>query len=138
MSDLRAELRELRKTHPDYMSVSKMKVKDVALAIGKLRAHLESSPSIAHDGGKSKKAMKGTTESIKAAKASEFPTKPDGDHAPPKSAKKVSKAEKAPVAVKEPVKAEEPVAKKGRPAKGSEEMKAKMASIRGKKGAKKE
>jgi hypothetical protein len=147
MSDLRSELRELRKTHPDYMSVSKMKVKDVALAIGKLRAHLESSPSIAHDGGKSKKAMKGTEKSVKDAKQAEFPSVPAGDHEAPKSAKKVAKKDKAPVEVEVPKakgkakaeapKAEAPAAKKGKPAKGSEEMKAKMAAIRGKKGAKK-
>ena len=57
MSELRAELRELRKKSPMHMSVSKMKLKDVALEVGKLRSHLESSPSIAHDGGASKKAM---------------------------------------------------------------------------------
>ena len=139
-ADLRAELRELRKKHPDHMSVSKMKMKDVAMAIGKLRSHLESTPSVANDGGGSKKAMKGTVKSVKEAKKAEFPVEPDGEHEAPKSAKKVPKAEKAPVAVKAeaPAKAEEPVAKKGRPAKGSEEAKAKMASIRGKKGSKKE
>ena len=148
MSDLRSELRELRKTHPDYMSVSKMKVKDVALAIGKLRAHLESSPSIAHDGGKSKKAMAGTVKSVKEAKKAEFPVEPAGDHEAPKSAKKVPKASKAPVEAEAPKakgkakakaepEAEAPAPKKGKPAKGSEEMKAKMAAIRGKKGAKK-
>lgn len=146
MSDLRSELRELRKSHPDYMSVSKMKVKDVALAIGKLRAHLESSPSIAHDGGKSKKAMAGTVKSVKEAKKAEFPVEPAGDHEAPKSAKKVAKKEKAPVEAEPKAKgkakakaepeAEAPV-KKGKAAKGSEEMKAKMAAIRGKKGAKK-
>jgi len=143
MSDLRSELRELRKSHPDYMSVSKMKVKDVALAIGKLRAHLESSPSIAHDGGKSKKAMAGTGKPVKEAKKAEFPAEPAGDHEAPKP-KKVAKKEKAPVEVEAPkakgkAKAEAPKAEapKGKPAKGSEEMKAKMAAIRGKKGAKK-
>ena len=137
-ADLRAELRELRKKHPDHMSVSKMKMKDVAMAIGKLRSHLESTPSIANDGGKAKKPMKGVVKSVKEAKKEEFPTAPDGDHEVPKSAKKVPKAEKAPVAVKAEAKAEAPVVKAGRPAKGSEEAKAKMASIRGKKGSKKE
>jgi hypothetical protein len=137
-ADLRAELRELRKKHPDHRSVSKMSVKDVAMAIGKLRGHLESTPSVANDGGGSKKAMKGTVKSVKEAKKEEFPVAPDGDHEVPKSAKKVPKAEKAPVAVKAEAKAEAPVVKAGRPAKGSEEAKAKMASIRGKKGSKKE
>jgi len=93
MADLRKELRELRANHPDHRSVSKMSVKDVAMAVGKLRAHVESSPSIAHDGGKSKKPMKGTVESIKEAKKAEFPVAPAGDHEVPKSAKKVSKKE---------------------------------------------
>ena len=135
-ADLRAELRDLRKKHPDYRSVSKMSVKDVAMAVGKLRNHLESTPSVANDGGKAKKPMKGVVESVKEAKKAEFPVAPDGDHAPPKSAKKVSKAEKAPVAVKPEAKAEAPVVKAGRPAKGSDEAKAKMASIRNKKGKK--
>ena len=138
MSDLRAELRELRKSHPDYRSVSKMSVKDVAMAVGKLRNHLESTPSVANDGGGSKKPMKGAVKNIKEAKKEEFPTAPDGDHEAPKSAKKVPKKEKAPVAVKPEAKAEAPVVKAGRPAKGSDEAKAKMASIRGKKGSKKE
>lgn len=144
MSDLRAELRELRKKHPDYMSVSKMKMKDVSMAIGKLRAHLESTPSVANDGGGSKKAMKGTVKSVKEAKKAEFPVEPAGEHEAPKSAKKVAKAEMAFVEHKgeekkaaHKAKAEEPVAKKGRPAKGSPEAKAKMDAIRAKKGAKK-
>ena len=138
-ADLRAELRELRKKHPDHMSVSKMKMKDVAMAIGKLRGHLESTPSVANDGGGSKKAMKGTVKSVKEAKKAEFPVEPAGEHEAPKSAKKVPKAEKAPVAVKAEAKAEAPVVKTGRPAKGSPEAKAKMDAIRAKKkGSKKE
>lgn len=137
MSDLRAELRELRKKSSAHMSVSKMKLKDVALEVGKLRGHLESSPSIGHDGGASKKAMKGTVESVKEAKKAEFPVAPAGDHEAPKAAKK--KAEKA-APVPEAPKAEAPKAeaavKKGRPAKGSPEMKAKMDAIRAKKVAK--
>jgi uncharacterized Zn-binding protein involved in type VI secretion len=134
MSDLRAELRELRKKSPAHMSVSKMKLKDVALEVGKLRSHLESMPSIGLDGGASKKAMKGTVESVKEAKKAEFPVAPSGDHAAPKAAKK--KAEKI-APVPEAPKVEEPV-KKVKHAKGSEEAKAHMAAIRGKKGAKKE
>lgn len=146
MSDLRAELRALRKASPMYMSVSKMKLKDVALEVGKLRGHLESSPSIGHDGGASKKAMKGTVESVKEAKKAEFPVEPAGDHEAPKAAKK--KAEKvvplpeaAPKARGKKAVAAEPAAevkseKKAKPAKGSEEMKAHMAAIRSKKAAK--
>ena len=133
MSDLRAELRELRKSHPDYRSVSKMSVKDVAMAVGKLRNHLESTPSVANDGGKAKKPMKGAVKNIKEAKKEEFPVEPAGDHEAPKSAKKVPKKEKAPVAAKAEAKAEAPVVKAGRPAKGSDESKAKMAAIRAKK-----
>jgi hypothetical protein len=153
MSDLRAELRELRKKSASHMSVSKMKLKDVALEVGKLRSHLESMPSIGLDGGASKKAMKGAVESVKEAKKAEFPVEPAGDHEAPKAAKK--KAEKvAPMSDKAvplpeaPKKARgkkaaaaEPAPevkseKKGRPAKGSEEAKAHMAAIRGKKAAK--
>ena len=137
MSDLRAELRELRKSHPDYRSVSKMSVKDVAMAVGKLRNHLESTPSVANDGGKAKKPMKGAVKNIKEAKKEEFPVEPAGDHEAPKSAKKVPKKEKAPVAAKAEAKAEAPVVKAGRPAKGSPEAKAKMDAIRSKKGKKK-
>ena len=77
MSDLRAELRELRKKSASHMSVSKMKLKDVALEVGKLRSHLESMPSIGLDGGASKKAMKGAVESVKEAKKAEFPVRSD-------------------------------------------------------------
>jgi hypothetical protein len=134
MAELRAELRELRKKSPAHISVSKMRLADVALEVGKLRAHLESSPSIGHDGGKSKKAMKGTTESVKEAKKAEFPTAPNGDMEAPKASKK--KAEKV-APVPEAPKAEVAV-KKAKPAKGSDDMKAHMAAIRGKKAAKKE
>jgi hypothetical protein len=140
MSDLRSELRELRKKSPAHMSVSKMKMKDIAMEVGKLRAHLESSPSIAHDGSKSKKPMKGTVESVKEAKKAEFPVEPAGDmeRASKKKAEKV--VPEAPVKAKAkkeilevaPDKSE----KKGRPAKGSEEAKAHMAAIRAKKSAK--
>jgi hypothetical protein len=151
MSDLRAELRELRKKSPAHMSVSKMKLKDVALEVGKLRSHLESMPSIGLDGGASKKAMKGTIESVKEAKKAEFPVEPAGDHEAPKAAKKkaekvvplpeaVPKARgKKAAAVEAPAEhkmEKEAPAKKVKHAKGSEEMKAHMAAIRAKKSAK--
>jgi hypothetical protein len=90
--------------------------------------------------------MKGTVESVKEAKKAEFPVEPAGDHEAPKAAKK--KAEKvvplpeaAPKARAKKAVAAEPAAevkseKKAKPAKGSEEMKAHMAAIRGKKAAK--
>jgi hypothetical protein len=143
MSDLRAELRDLRKKSPAHMSVSKMKLKDIAMEIGMLRTRLETSPSIAHDGGKSKKPMKGT-ESVKEAKKAEFPVEPAGDMEAPKASKKkaekvvplpeVPKSRAKKVVESEP--APEKSEKKERPAKGSDAMKEKMAAIRSKKIAK--
>ena len=138
MHDLRAELKELRKAHPDHRSVSKMPMADVAMAIGKLRSHLESSPSIAHDGGKAKKPMKAATENVKEAKKAEFPVAPAGDMAAPKAPKAPKAKKEAAPAPEAPPAPEAAPAKKGRHPKGSDEAKAHMAAIRGKKGKKAE
>lgn len=126
MSDLRKELRELRKQSAAHTSVSKMKLRDVAMEVGRLRAHLEVSPSVAMNSGTSKKPMKGTVEPIKEAKKAEFPVKPAGSMDEAKAPKK--KAAAAVVSEAEP----EAKAPKG---KGSPEMAAKMAAIRSKKEA---
>jgi len=148
-AELRAELKALRKEHPDHAPVSRMKKKDVADLIQRLKAGREETPPVASITAAPAKMYKSAVESLKAAKADEFPlehmsaTPPKKAPAKPRSAPKkeivaeavkVSKAKE--VALKEKgAAAGAPIPK---PAKGSEEMRARMAAIRSKRGSKKE
>jgi len=127
-AELKAELKALRKEHPDYTPVSKMKKGDVSALIQRLKAGREETPNVAATGAQEPKVA--TVETIQHAKEKMAPTVK-------KMAKKPAKAE-APVAVVEKKKVmkkagKEAPAPKGRPAKGSEEAKAHMAAIRAKK-----
>ncbi len=125
--ELRDELRALRK---DVVKpVSKMRVTDISAEIQRLKVAREETPAVAAVPSKSPLGPK-TSEPLSSAKTDVF--------ADTKMARKSVKEPKAPepkakksVKMMESVK-EEP--KKGRPAKGSEEMKAKMDAIRSKKG----
>ena len=128
-AELRAELKEMRKSHPDHMPVSKMHKKDVAATIERMRAHLEASPSIAQDSSPAKAPARASVESVKDAKAAEFPV------APAKSAEKKAMAPK--MSHKEPKAGK---VSSGPPEKGVKEMPAKesmserMARMRAMKG----
>jgi hypothetical protein len=65
--DLKNELRELRKSHPDFMPVSKLKKSDVSQQIERLKKGREETPSA---------PIKKSKLPVKEAKKSEFPVKP--------------------------------------------------------------
>ena len=130
LSEMRAELRELRKSHPDHKPVSKMRKGDVSEMIQRLKAGREETPAVASVTSAPAKMYKSAVESVKDARADEFPVaihehkaKASQTKAPKAKAKAKAKAEpKAKEAPKE--------AKASRPAKGSEEAKARMSAIR--------
>ena len=156
--ELRAELRSLRKDH--VKPVSRMPVKDVSAEIEMLKMRRNETPAVAATPSTVSRAMKSTSESIKDAKMGEFPVAPEGSPSTKKAVAKKPKGRKAEykrefehkVKVEEakpskeekkmhtkvkremkkmPSKAEEPKAEsKGRPAKGSEEMKERMRKLR--------
>lgn len=73
-AELKAELRALRKEK--VRPVSRMKVSDVSAEIERLRGKREETPAPAATPSSKMKKMSPAVESIKAAKASEFPTAP--------------------------------------------------------------
>ena len=84
LADMRAELRALRK---DYVKpVSRMRKGDISAELEKLRAAREETPAVAAVPSAKSKQMTSSVESIKKAKASEFPVKPAAKAAPPKKA----------------------------------------------------
>jgi len=131
-ADLKKELKALRKEHPDYTPVSKMKKGDVSALIQRLKAGREETPNVVATGAQMPQVA--TVDAPAVKKMAKKPAKAE--------AKKPAKAEAPPVAVVEKKKvmakagAKEAPAPKGRPAKGSEEAKAHMAAIRAKKGKK--
>jgi len=128
-AELKKELKALRKEHPDYTPVSKMKKGDVSALIQRLKAGREETPNVAATGAQMPQVA--TVDAPAVKKMVKKPAKAE--------AKKPAKAEAPPVAVVEKKKvmakagAKEAPAPKGRPAKGSEEAKAHMAAIRAKK-----
>lgn len=74
-AELKAELRALRKEA--VKPVSRMKVADIASEIQRLKGHREETPAAAAVPSAPLKKSKSSVESIKDAKASEFPVKPD-------------------------------------------------------------
>lgn len=118
LSEMRAELRELRKSHPDHMPVSKMRKGDVSEMIQRLKAGREETPAVASIRSAPAKMYKSAVESVKVARADEFPVEIHEAKAPKAKAK-------APMAKEAPKES-----KGSRPAKGSEEAKARMAAIR--------
>lgn len=100
LAEMRAELRELRKSHPDHAPVSKMRKADVSDMIQKLKVHRAETPNVAAFSSAPAKMYKAASESVEKAKESEFPL---AHAAAPKAAKaaKVVKA-KLPAAPKTP------------------------------------
>lgn len=74
-AELKAELRSLRKE--SVKPVSRMRVADIAAEIQKLKGHREETPAVAAVPSAPIKKSKAAVESIKDAKAAEFPMKPD-------------------------------------------------------------
>ena len=160
-AELRAELKALRKSHPEHQPVSKMKKKDVADLIQRMKAGREETPPVASITAAPTNPGS-SVESVKKAKASEFPLAGAIAEKAPKKAKAEgpghqrvasAKAKKEVVASAVKVSKAKEVALKAtgaaagapiprgaapRAAKGSEEMKAKMALIRGKRSKKDE
>ena len=102
MSDLksmRAELRQLRKEKGDK-PISKMRKADIAGEIQRLKVVREETPAVAAVPSAPAKKMKAAAESIKSAKAREFPVMPtemgktEGKAAKKGAAPKDSKAPK--------------------------------------------
>ena len=145
-AELRAELKALRKEHPDHAPVSKMKKKDVSELIQRLKAGREETPPVASTTAAPNNPGS-TVESVKKASRSEFPLAAAVEEKAPKKAP-AAKGKKEVVAAAVKVSKAKEVALKAtgaaagspvpRPAKGSEEMKARMAAIRGKRAKKDE
>ena len=75
-AELRAELRALRKEK--VRPVSRMKVGDISAEIERLRQSREETPAVASVPSAPQRKMKAAVESIKQAKAAEFPVMPEG------------------------------------------------------------
>ena len=93
LAEMRAELRELRKSHPEHMAVSKMRKADVSSMIQKLKVGREETPAAAM-GVAQAKVYKSAVHSVKEAKAAEFPLEAVDA---PKSMKAAPKAKAMPV-----------------------------------------
>ena len=75
-AELRKELKELRKSHPSYLPVSKMKKGDVSAELERLRGLRESTPAAAATPSSGNKPRAPAKASIKESKEAEHPTKP--------------------------------------------------------------
>jgi hypothetical protein len=116
-AELAAELRAMRKEH--MKPISKMRSKDISEEIESLKLRLAETPHTAAFPSVPQKAEVAAVESIKVAKAAEFPVKPASGKAAPKGEKK---------AVGRPKKAADPMSAKKTPAAGSKK-KAMMAKL---------
>jgi hypothetical protein len=97
LAEMRAELRELRKSHPEHKPVSKMRKADISSMIQKLKVGREETASVATASPSAPKMFKSATESIKTAKASEFPLAHHSEM-PSKPAPKAKAKKEMPVA----------------------------------------
>ena len=97
LKEMRDELRELRKAHPEHKPVSKMRKADISSMIQKLKVHREDNPQVNAFSSAPAKVYKSATESVKKAKESEFPLKIHAD-GPPAKAPKAKKEAAAPKA----------------------------------------
>jgi hypothetical protein len=99
LKEMRDELRNLRKSHPEHMPVSKMRKADISSMIQKLKVGREETPSVGLGSPSGPKMFKSASESVKRAKAEEFPLEPHSDMPSKPSAMPKAKKE-APVAKK--------------------------------------
>jgi len=96
LKEMRDELRELRKAHPEHKPVSKMRKADISSMIQKLKVHREDAPASGAFSSAPAKMYKSASESVKKAKESEFPLK--HADAPAAKAPKMKKETAAPKA----------------------------------------
>ena len=85
LADLRKELKALRKEY--VKPVSRMRKGDISAELDRLRGQREETPPVASTLGATPKKSKSEVETVKEAKAKEFPMKPSVASAKP-SAKK--------------------------------------------------
>jgi hypothetical protein len=108
-----------------------MRKGDISELIQRLKAGREETPNVASITNAPARKVKPEAPTVRKAKEMEFPLE-FADEAPKPKKKMTAK-------MPEPkMKASAPPAKAGRPAKGSEEMKARMSAIRAKRGKKDE
>jgi len=98
LKEMRDELRDLRKSHPEHKPVSKMRKADISSMIQKLKVHREDTPQVALFSSAPAKTYKSATESVKKAKESEFPLKIHAEAPPTTKAPKMKKATAPPKA----------------------------------------
>jgi len=98
LAEMRAELRELRKAHPEHKPVSKMRKADISEMIQKLKVGREETPSVTMAGPSGPKMYKSASESVKKAKETEFPLEHHSEMVkmPKKAAKMPKEAAKMP------------------------------------------
>ena len=92
LKELRDELRQLRKESPSHKPISKLKKGDVSAEIQRMREMREETAPVAATRGAGRKVSIAASESVKEAKAAEFPVKPS------KAAVKMEKPKAAPAA----------------------------------------
>lgn len=92
LAEMRKQLRELRKDH--VKPVSRMKKSDIATEIERLREKRETTAPVASVRGAGVKKSEAAVESIKKAKASEFPVKPSKQSKEAKAEAPKAKGEK--------------------------------------------
>lgn len=92
LKEMRDELRELRKAHPEHKPVSKMRKADISSMIQKLKVHREETPAPAAFASAPAKVYKSAVESVKTARAADFPL---AAHAGAPKAMKSSPAKKS-------------------------------------------
>lgn len=98
LAEMRAELKKLRKESKEHHPISRMKKSDISAQIERLRGAREETPAAAAVPSAGKRVSKAAVESIKEAKAKEFPVKPSKGEpkekaAPPAKKPKMSKAD---------------------------------------------
>jgi len=76
VSDLRKELKELRKASKAHTAVSRMKKEDISAEIQRLKGVREETPAVASVSSVPPRKMETDFETIKEARAKEFPMKP--------------------------------------------------------------
>lgn len=76
VSDLRKELKELRKASKAHTAVSRMKKEDISAEIQRLKGYREETPAVAAVPSAPHRKQETELHSIKEAKVKEFPLKP--------------------------------------------------------------
>ena len=76
VSDLRKELKELRKASKAHTAVSRMKKEDISAEIQRLKGMREETPAVASVSSVPPRKMETDFGTIKEAKVKEFPMKP--------------------------------------------------------------